>query len=81
MPGTVLLEARYCQEIAPKSKDRAERVRDDVTIETSAGTFENCLVVEEVSAIEDEREYSVYAPGAGVIQDEDLVLTSYRSAE
>ena len=51
MPGTVLLEARYCQEIAPKSKDRAERVRDDVTIETSAGTFENCLVVDTPDAL------------------------------
>ncbi len=71
MPGTILLGARYYQEIAPNAKDRAEHMRDDVTLKTPAAKFRNCLLVQETSAIEDEQEYKTYAPGVGLIQDED----------
>jgi len=79
MPGTVLLGARHYQEIAPKARDRAEIVDDDVTLKTPAGTFTHCLRVEETSGLDpDEKCYKTYAPGVGLIQDEDLLLTAYR---
>ena len=82
MPGTVLLGARHYQEIAPNAMDRAEIIRDDVTMKTPAGTFKNCLRVEETSGLDpDEKCYKTYAPGVGLIQDEDLVLTGYSKAK
>ncbi|MFZ2145816.1 MAG: hypothetical protein WAV28_01245 [Sedimentisphaerales bacterium] len=78
MPGTVLLGARHYQEISPKAMDRAEIISDDVTMKTPAGTFKNCIRVEETSGIDpDEKCYKTYAPGVGLIQDEDLLLTGY----
>jgi len=78
MPGTILLGARYYQEIAPGALDRAEIIDDTMTMKTPAGTFERCLRVEETSETEPgEREYKTYAPGVGLIQDEDLLLTEY----
>ena len=78
MPGTVLLGARHYQEIAPNAMDRAEIISDDVTMKTPAGTFKNCIRVEETSGIDpDEKCYKTYAPGIGLIQDEDLLLTRY----
>lgn len=82
MPGRVLLGARHYQEIAPNAMDRAEMVADDVTLNTPAGTFRNCIRVEETSPLEPgDRCYKTYAPGVGLIQDEDLLLTSYGRAE
>jgi hypothetical protein len=79
MPGTALLGARHYQEIAPTAKDRAEIVADDVTMKTPAGIFRNCLKVEETSGLDpDEKGYKTYAPGVGLIQDEDLLLTRYQ---
>jgi hypothetical protein len=79
MPGTILLGARYYQEIAPGAMDRGEIIDDHVTMKTPAGTFKNCLRVEETSAVEtDETDYKTYAPGIGLIQDEDLLLTEYK---
>lgn len=82
MPGTVLLGARHYQEIAPNAMDRAEIISDDVTMTTPAGTFRNCIKVEETSGLDpDEKCYKTYAPGVGLIQDEDLLLIRYRKAE
>ncbi|MBN1417184.1 MAG: hypothetical protein JXP34_00310 [Planctomycetes bacterium] len=82
MPGTVLLGARHYQEISPKAMDRAEILRDDVTMVTPAGTFTNCIRVEETSGLDpDEKGYKTYAPGVGLIQDEDLLLTGYGKAK
>ncbi len=79
MPGTVLLGARHYQEIAPNAKDRAEIIADDVTMKTPAGTFKNCVRVEETSGLDpDEKCYKTYAPGVGLIQDEDLLLAAYQ---
>lgn len=78
MPGTILLGARYYQEIAPNAMDRAEIISDDVTLKTPAGTFKNCLRTEETSGLDPkEKCYKTYAPGIGLIQDEDLLLTEY----
>ncbi len=78
MPGTVLLGARHYQEIAPNAMDRAEVIADDVTMKTPAGTFKNCIRVKETSPLEPGSIcYKTYAPGIGLIQDEDLLLTAY----
>ncbi len=79
MPGLVLLGARYQQEYDPKhAMDRAEIVGLDETLHTPAGVFEHCLKVEETNPLEaGEREYKIYAPAVGLIQDEDLLLTKY----
>jgi hypothetical protein len=81
MPGTVLLGARHYQEIAPNAMDRAEIIADDVTMQTPAGTFKNCIRVKETSPLEPGSIcYKTYAPGIGMIQDEDLLLTSWSKA-
>ncbi|MHC4626422.1 MAG: hypothetical protein ACYTDV_05525 [Planctomycetota bacterium] len=78
MPGTILLGARHYQEISPKAMDRAEIIADDVMMRTPAGTFKNCIRVEETSGLDpDEKCYKTYAPGVGIIQDEDLLLVRY----
>ncbi|MBN1846061.1 MAG: hypothetical protein JW810_10290 [Sedimentisphaerales bacterium] len=78
MPGTVLLGARHYQEIAPVAMDRAEVIADDVTMKTPAGTFTNCVWIRETSPLEPGVIcYKTYAPGIGLIQDEDLLLTEY----
>jgi hypothetical protein len=76
MPGMILLGARYYQEIAPGAMDRAEIISNDLTIKTPVGTFKNCIRVEETSGIDpDDKYYKTYAPGVGLIQDKDLLLT------
>jgi len=79
MPGTVLLGARYCQEIAPGvAMDRAEVVSLSETVETPAGKFEKCLKVLETNPLEpDSKEHKYYAPGIGLIQDGGLKLVKY----
>ena len=78
MPGTALLGARHYQEIAPNAMDRAEIIADNVTMKTPAGTFKNCIRVKETSPLEPGAIcYKTYAPGIGLIQDEDLLLTKY----
>ena len=79
MPGLTLLGARYYQELAPGiAMDRAEIVSLTETRQTPAGTFVKCLKTEESSPLEPEtKESKYYAPGIGIIQDEDLLLTKY----
>lgn len=78
MPGTPLLGARYMQEIAPGvAMDRAEVVALGVAFETPEGELEGCLKTWESSALEKGKETKVYAPGIGLIQDEDLLLTKH----
>lgn len=79
MPGTPKEEMKYYQEIAPGvAMDRAEIVSVNKTCKTPAGTFSKCLEVEEGSALNRlEKDMKYHAPGIGLIQDEDLVLTKY----
>ena len=78
MPGTPKLEMKYYQEIAPGvAMDRAEIVSLDERCTTPAGTFSKCMKVKESTPLESEEEYKYYAPGIGLVQDEDLVLTKH----
>jgi hypothetical protein len=78
MPGTFLLGARYFQEVAPGvAMDRGENVGMGVTMETDAGTFTDCVEVEDTNALEPDAEgdLKVYCPGIGLTADEDAELT------
>lgn len=79
MPGLVMLGARYYQEIAPGvAMDRAEIVSTSETLTTPAGKFVNCLKTLESTPVEPkEKEYKLYAPGIGLIKDEEMLLVKH----
>jgi len=79
MPGSPVLGMRFYQEFAPGvAMDRAEIVGLGDTFKTPAGTFGGCLRTKENSALKPgEVEFKTYAPGIGLVQDEDLLLTGY----
>jgi len=79
MPGQALLGARYYQEQAPEvAMDRAEIVSLTEKLETTAGKFEKCLKTLETNALKPkEKGYKLYAPGIGMIQDDELKLTRF----
>jgi hypothetical protein len=76
MPGTPKVKMKYYQEIAPGvAMDRAEIVSLEETCKTPAGTFSGCMKVMDGSAIElFAKEYKYYAPGIGLVRDEDVRL-------
>jgi hypothetical protein len=76
MPGTVLHGSRYFQEIADEvAMDRAEHIALGVDIETPAGTFTECLVVEETTPLEPgARDIKVHCPGIGLVFDAGIEL-------
>jgi len=79
MPGTPKVGMKYYQEIAPGvAMDRAEIISLDERCKTPAGTFSNCMKVRESTPLEvGQKDYKYYAPGIGLVQDEDLVLTKH----
>jgi hypothetical protein len=83
MPGLPLMNGRFYQEVAPKvAEDRAEIIGMGVSIKTPAGQFKNCVKMEETTPLEPSvKEYKVYAPGVGCVQDGDLKLVKYGKIE
>lgn len=79
MPGKVEVGMKYYQEIAPGvAEDRAEIVSVNEVLYTPARSFQNVLKTEETNPLEpSEKEYKFYAPGIGLIQEEDLKLVNY----
>jgi hypothetical protein len=79
MPGRPLNGSRYFQEVAPGvALDRAEHLSNTTTVETEAGTFENCLTVGETTPLEpDEFSLKAYARGIGMVQDDNLTLVKH----
>jgi hypothetical protein len=79
MPGTILMGARYYQEIAPNvAVDRAEIVGMGEVVQTPAGEFSDTLITRETNPLEpDVAELKYYAAGIGLIQEEDLMLQQY----
>jgi hypothetical protein len=78
MPGTPLVKGKYYQEIAPgQAMDRAEIISLTETMVTPAGTFKNCLVTEETSAMEPDKMNKYYATGIGQISDGKLKLVKH----
>jgi hypothetical protein len=79
MPGTILLGARYYQEMAPNvALDRAEIIDMGEVIQTPSGDFSDTLITRETNPLEpDAAELKYYAAGIGLIQEEDLMLQRY----
>lgn len=80
MPGLFLLGARYYQEQAPGvTMGRSEHVAMNVKFQAPAGIFEDCVVIEATDdEDEDEEVLLIYAPGVGLIADDNLHLTSFQ---
>jgi hypothetical protein len=76
MPGTFLIGSRYYQEVAPEvALDRAEHVAEGLEVETEAGSFGDCVEVDETSPLEPgHHSRKVYCPGVGLVVDNELVL-------
>ncbi len=70
LPRTILLGARYYQEIAPNvAADRAEIIDIGETVHPPSGDFTDTLITRETSALEPEVvELKYYAVGFGLIQ-------------
>jgi hypothetical protein len=79
MPGTILLGARYYQEIAPNvALDRVEIVDVGEIIQTPSGDFTDTLIIRETNPLEPNvAELKYYAARIGLIQEEDLKLERY----
>ena len=79
MPGLFTLGSRYFQEIAPGvALDRAEHAEMDLEFSTPAGDFEDCVLIVETSPLEPNSEsIKIYAPGVGMIFDNELELVEY----
>jgi len=81
MPRTFLLGARYYQNQAVAAIDGAENVAMGLTLTTPAGTFSNCVQIQETDTLRPElgTTTKTYAPGIGLINDHDtLLLTDFR---
>ncbi len=80
MPGTPRPGMRYYQELAPGvAMDRAEILALGSTLDTPNGvTLKGCLEVEETSALNArERSTKIYAPGIGVVVDDEVSIVSH----
>ena len=80
MPGMPKIGMRYYQEYAPKvAMDRSEVVSLDERSQTPAGVFDKCVKMKETTPLERfAREFKVFAPGIGLVQDGDLKLVSHK---
>jgi len=79
MPGNPLVGFKYYQEVAPDvALDRAEVISVSEELQTPAGKFINCLKTEETTEMNPkEKEYKIYAPGIGLLKDDELLLVKY----
>ena len=76
-PGRFLLGAKYFQEIAPGvALDRAKNVDMGFGVETTAGTFADCVGVVDSTALapDEEGDPKLYCRGVGLVMDEEIVL-------
>jgi len=76
MPGKPVTGDKYYQEIAPKNAmDRAENANLNATLKTPLKTFSDVLYVRETSPLEaGDVSHKWYAPGVGMIGDDELRL-------
>lgn len=81
MPGTFLLGSRYFQEIAEGiALDRAEHTEMGLEITTPAGSFEQCVHIEETTPLEPGTvSDKFYCPGVGLVIDNVVELVDYGS--
>ena len=78
MPGDPKVGMKYYQELAPDiAMDRAEIISISETIKTPYGELKHCVKTKESSPIDPVEEYKIYAPGIGLVQDQDMKLIRY----
>jgi hypothetical protein len=82
MPGLPLVGARYHQEFAPGiAMDRAEITAVGAKLRTPYGMLDRVVITRESSPIEPgSTGTKAYAPGIGIVRDDDLLLTSVKPA-
>ena len=81
LPARPVLHQAFYQEIAPGvAMDRVEIVSIDETVKTPAGTFEHCLHVRETTPLERGVSHKYYAPGVGIIKDDEFELVELPKA-
>jgi hypothetical protein len=77
IPAAPIVGQRFYQEIAPKvAMDRVEVVSIDETVRTPAGVFEHCVHLRETTPLERDISHKYYAPGIGLIKDDDFELAA-----
>jgi len=75
MPGKPKVGDKYYQEIAPNvALDRVEVVSTDETVKTPAGVFAHCVHLRETTPLERAVSHKFYAPGLGMIKDDEFEL-------
>ena len=75
MPAKPQVGQKFQQEYAPGvAMDRCEIVSMSEKQDVPLGSFDHCLKIKETTPIESGKEYKVYAPNVGLLQDEDLKL-------
>ncbi len=80
-PARPVVGDRYYQELAPgAAMDRAEIVAVEEKVTTPAGVFEHCVHVRETTPLESDIGHKWYAPGVGLLKDDEVELAS-RSAK
>jgi len=78
LPGKARVGDRFYQEVAPRTAmDRAEVISVTEKVKVPAGTFENCLHVRETSPLDSGAGDKWYAPGVGLIKDEEMELVGF----
>ncbi|MBI5155024.1 hypothetical protein HZA57_07285 [Candidatus Poribacteria bacterium] len=83
VPGKPEAGQKYFMEQSPgRAMDRAEVASVTESLATPAGDFTGCLKTIEGNPLKPrERDIKVYAPGIGLIQDEDLLLVGWTKAK
>ncbi len=75
MPAKPAVGQKFYQEIAPEvAMDRVEVVSIDETVKTPAGVFEHCVHLRETTPLERDVSHKYYAPGVGIIKDDEFEL-------
>lgn len=81
MAGTQVVGDRYYQEYAPgAAMDRAMVVNAHAALDTPMKKFTDCLYIRESSDLERGFSHKWYAPGIGMIGDDDLRLVKVETA-
>jgi len=75
IPAAPAVGQAFYQEIAPKvAMDRVEVISTSATVKTPAGTFERCVHLRETTPLENDVSHKYYAPGIGLIKDDEFEL-------
>jgi len=81
VPGAPRAGDRFQQEqAAGVAEDRGEVLDVDATVTTPAGTFAHCLDVRETSPLDHDASRKQYAPGVGLVRDDEVVLVAAPAA-